>query len=55
MDANGLPIRLLVMAGTTADCKFGEKLIENIQAEALLADKGYDTDAIIKAALEAGM
>ena len=30
-------------------------MISNIRAECLLADKGYDTDAIIQAALEAGM
>ena len=55
MDANGTPIRLFVTAGTVADCKLGEALIANIQAEALLGDKAYDTDAIIRTALEAGM
>jgi transposase len=46
---------MFVTAGTVADCKYGEKLIEGIDAEVLLADKGYDTDAIIKAATAAGM
>ena len=50
-----MPIRLFVTAGTVADCKLGKELIANIQAQVLLADKGYDTNAIIQAALEAGM
>jgi transposase len=55
VDAHGMPVRMFVTAGTVADCKLGEKLIEGIDAEALLGDKGYDTDAIVKAAITAGM
>jgi len=55
VDANGMPVRIFVTAGTTADCKYGEKLMEGIDAEVLLADKGYDTDAIVEAAISAGM
>ena len=46
---------MFVTAGTVADCKYGEKLIEGIDATALLADRGYDTNAIIEAARAAGM
>ena len=46
---------MFVTAGTVADCKYGEKLIEGIDAEALLADRGYDTNALIAAARAAGM
>jgi len=46
---------MFITAGTTADCKLGEKLIEGITAEHLLADRAYDTNAIIKAAIEAGI
>ena len=46
---------MFVTAGTVADCKYGEKLIEGIDAAALLADRGYDTNAIIEAARAAGM
>jgi len=46
---------MFVTAGTIADCKYGEKLIEGIDAEVLLADRGYDTNAIIEAARAAGM
>ena len=50
-----MPVRIFVTAGTTADCKLGEKLIEGIDADHLLADRGYDTNAIVNAALAAGM
>jgi len=55
VDANGMPVRMFITSGTTADCKLGEKLIENIDAETLLADRGYDTNAIVEAAKAAGM
>jgi transposase len=41
---------MFITAGTEADCSYGEKLIEGLDALALLADKGYDTDAIVAAA-----
>jgi transposase len=50
-----MPIRVLVTSGTTADCTQAGKLIEGLTAENLLADKGYDTDAIIQMATEQGM
>jgi transposase len=50
VDAFGYPVRIFITAGTTADCKYGEKLIEGIDAESLFADRGYDTDSIIAAA-----
>ena len=55
VDAFGNPVRVFITAGTVADCQLGEKLIEGIDAENLLADRGYDVDAIILAALEAQM
>jgi transposase len=50
-----MPIRFLITAGTVADCTKACELIDGITAEYLLADRGYDTDEIIKKALEAGM
>ena len=50
-----MPIRVLVTAGTTADCCCAGKLIEGMTAENLLADKGYDSDAIIAQATKQGM
>ena len=46
---------MFVASGTVADCQFGEKLIEGIDADYLLADKGYDSDAIVQAAIWNGM
>ena len=50
-----MPIRVLVTAGTTADCTQAGKLIEGLTAENLLADKGYDSDAIVEQAKQQGM
>ena len=47
VDAHGMPVRVIITDGTTADCKQAENLIQGIKAEHLLADKAYDTDAII--------
>jgi transposase len=55
VDANGMPIRVFITDGTTADCTQAAKLIEGISAGYLLADKGYDSEAIIKQAQDQGM
>ena len=55
VDAHGMPVRILVTEGTKADCTQACTLIEGIDAQTLLADRGYDTDKIVKQALEAGM
>jgi transposase len=46
---------MLVTAGTTADCTQAGKLIEGIDADNLIADKGYDSDEVVELALGAGM
>jgi transposase len=46
---------MFITAGTVADCRYGEKLIEGIDAQALLADRGYDTSTIVDKASTAGM
>jgi transposase len=45
-----MPIRVIITKGTTANCKLAIELIEDIPAEFLLADRGYDTDEIIETA-----
>jgi transposase len=50
-----MPIRAIITQGTTADCTQAGRLIEGINAGALLADKGYDTDAILAQAKNQGM
>jgi transposase len=47
VDANGMPVRLFVTDGTTADCRLALPLIRGMTVEMLLADRGYDTDEII--------
>jgi transposase len=44
-----------ITKGTAADCGQAEKLIEGIDAGALLADRGYDSDAIVEKAAKLGM
>ena len=55
VDANGMPVRILITEGTRADCKEAVHLIEGIFAEVLLADRGYDTNDILAYAVSAGM
>ncbi len=55
VDANGMPVRILITEGTRADCKEAIHLIEGISAEVLLADRGYDTNQIVTYAYGAGM
>lgn len=46
-DALGNPIRLILTPGNIADCTQGEALLIDIAAQSVLADKGYDSDAIV--------
>jgi transposase len=43
-----MPIKFTITEGTTADCRLAITLIENIPAETLIADKGYDTNEILE-------
>ncbi len=47
MDALGNPLRLLLTAGEVHDSTQAADLIAGYEAEALLADKGYDADKLI--------
>ena len=55
VDANGMPVRILVTEGSRADCKEAVHLIEGISAQTLLADQGYDTNDILSHAVSAEM
>jgi transposase len=50
-----MPIRALATQGTTADCKQAIALIDGFSAQYLLADRGYDSDAIVSQARFQGM
>jgi transposase len=45
----------MITAGTVADCTQAIGLIDGFTAQALLADKGYDSNAILARAVSQGM
>jgi putative transposase len=47
-DALGLPVRLIGTPGQRHDIAFAHDLVEDIEAGALLADKGYDANHLIE-------
>ena len=55
VDANGIPVRVFVTAGTVHDCREAIPLIDGIFAEWLLADRGYDSNKIIEKAVSQNM
>ena len=55
VDALGNPLRLLLTAGQRHDSPLAEALIEGYEPQALIADKGYDSDALIKAPTAKGI
>lgn len=50
-----MPVRILLACGTTADCSLAAALIKDLKAERLLADRGYDSDAIREQASQQGV
>jgi len=50
-----MPVRMFITAGTTADCTQAGKLIEGIDADYLIADKGYDSDKVLELARDSNM
>lgn len=48
MDALGNPLRLILSAGQIADIDFAADLIADIRPDAVIADKGYDADALVQ-------
>ena len=50
-----MPLRVLVTEGTRADCAEAGTLTEGLVAAHLIADKGYDSTAIIQQAQRQGM
>ena len=50
-----MPVRIIVTKGTESDYKQAENLIDGIDAEYLLADRGYDSDHIVNKAESQGM
>jgi transposase len=50
-----MPVRVLVTAGPVADCTRAGALIQGLAAPHLIADKGYDSNAILEQAAGQGM
>ena len=50
-----MPVRILITAGTVADCTQAVALIDGLTAEFLLADRGYDSNTIVEQAENQGM
>lgn len=46
-DAVGHPLRFILTGGQVSDYKPADQLLENIQAQYVLADKGYDSQQIV--------
>ena len=55
VDAHGMPVKMIVTEGTTADCTQASALIEGVHADYLLADRAYDSDTILEHAEKQGM
>jgi len=55
VDALGNPLRLLLTAGQRHDCSQAHGLIAGYEPKALIADKGYDTDALLEEAAAKGV
>lgn len=55
VDAHGNPVRISLTKGTAADCKECLPLIEGLQADAFMADRAYDTNAILEWLAENGI
>jgi transposase len=55
VDALGNPVRLILTAGNAADITQGPALIESFSADAVVADKGYDSDTFVDLIVAAGL
>jgi transposase len=55
VDALGNPLRLLLTAGQRHDCGCAHDLIAGYEPQALIADRGYDTDALLETAAALGI
>jgi len=54
VEALGLPVRLIASPGQRNDIAFAHDLIDGIDAQAAIADKGYDADHLANRIAEAG-
>ncbi|XHO06916.1 IS5 family transposase ISNGR9 (plasmid) [Ralstonia syzygii] len=50
----GRPLRLIVTEGQVHDISCANELVEHLRAKAIIADKGYDSDAFVQAVRTTG-
>ncbi|PFQ32134.1 IS5/IS1182 family transposase, partial [Bacillus cereus] len=55
VDANGNPLKFMITGGEVSDFTEAVDLITGVKAEHLIADKGYDSDEIVRFAKKQGM
>ena len=55
VDALGNPVALSLTPGQAADITQAEPLLDRLEPNALLADKGYDSDALVAGLEERGI
>lgn len=48
VDALGNPVRIILSPGQDHDVTYAEELIEDLDAQAVIGDKGYDSDKLIE-------
>lgn len=48
VDDAGRPLRLIATEGQVSDISCANELVENLRAGAVIADKGYDSNAIVE-------
>ena len=48
VDALGNPLRIILSAGQEADINFAPQLVDSLAVAAVIADKGYDSDALVE-------
>jgi len=54
VDALGNPVRILLSPGQAADITYASTLIDGLNADIVIGDRGYDGDALLKKIKEAG-
>ena len=54
VDALGNPVRFLITEGQSSEYGQADALIEGFEAEFILADKGYDSDAFVQSVSDSG-
>ena len=55
VNENGLPVKALITSGTVADCSKAIELIDGLEGDIVIADKGYDCTEIVEFVEESGM